>query len=406
MTQDILGPTGLVRSVFWRKITPGDFFNIERTREAGPAGGGGQLYIDIPLGSNISIDEFGNFVRGQPLDNDDSTWPNIKVQAFSASTPVVVAPLPFTPRRGGNRRYRIANQNRQASGSHRHPAWSADRGFPEAPDDVTSSTDPRMPNLSYLKIFIARTDAGEFLAGYSNSVTMPPGWPRGIGLETLFEPNASVEADGIIQVAPDIRLSPARLSGLITTPFGDVATIAEELHKQARIVPRSAAPPQPVGGDTRAEREYVTPRLDTDEAVRTQAPRASEAEDWVENRVRQIYHGRCIRRIGHTPLELEVMDDGYLPGADIVVFDALGHDRERFIEVKSAVGTFPFSIRLTASELQRAKRCSEDGLPYDIWVIVFEDSPSATVIPNFEQNSVQLTIDDLVSLDIQVYRTQ
>lgn len=406
MTQDVRGPIGLVRSVFWRKITPGDFFNIERTHQAGPAGGGGQLYIDVPLGGSISLHEFGNFLHDQTLDNDDSTWPNIEVQAFSASTPIVAAPLVFTPRRGGNRRYRIANQNRQAPGGRRHPAWSVARGFPEAPDDVRSSTDPRMPDLSYLKVFIARTDIGEFLAGYSNSATILPGWPRGIGFETLFEPNASVEADGIIQIAPDIQLSPARLSGVITAPFGDASRIAEELHKQARIVRRSATPPQPVGGNRTAEREHVTPRLDMDEAVRTQAPRASEAEDWVENRARQIYPGRCIRRIGHTPLELEALEDGYLPGADIIVLDAQGQHLERFIEVKSAVGTLPSSIRLTASELRRAKRCAEDGLPYDIWLIVFEDSPSATVISNFDRNSVQLTIDDLVSLDIQVDRAQ
>ena len=194
MTQHIQVPAGSVRSVFWRRVTPGDFFNNERTREAGPAGGGGQSYIDIPLGGSISLHEFGNFVRGQPLDDDDSTWPHIEIQAFSASTPTIAAaPLVLTPRRGKNRRYRIANQNRQAPGGSRHPAWSSDRGFPKAPDDVSSPTDPRMPDLSYLKVFLARTDAGEFLAGYSNSATMPPtSWPRGIGLETLFEPNASV----------------------------------------------------------------------------------------------------------------------------------------------------------------------------------------------------------------------
>ena len=198
------------------------------------------------------------------------------------------------------------------------------------------------------------------------------------------------------------KLSAARLSGLINSPFGDLGTIAEELHQQARIVRRSVATPRPVGGDTRAEREHVSPRSDPHETVSTQAPRASEAEDWVEHRARQIYPGRCIRRIGHTPLELVALDDGHLPGADIIVFDALGHHPERFIEVKSAVGSFPSSIRLTASELRRAKRCAANGLPFDIWVVVLDEPLSATVIPNFEQESVNLTIDDLVSLDIQV----
>ena len=203
-----------------RKVTPGDFFNIERSGEAGPTGGGGQLYIDIPLGGSISLNDFGNFVMGQPLNDDDSTWPRIEIQAISASTPIVAAPLVLTPRGGNNRRFRIANQNRQATGGSRHPAWSPDRGFPKAPDDVLSSNDPRMPDLSQLKVFLARTDLGEFLAGYSNSATMPTNWPPGIGLETLFEPNASVKADGIIQIPSDIHFGAARLSGLISSPFG------------------------------------------------------------------------------------------------------------------------------------------------------------------------------------------
>ncbi len=403
MTQQTPVPIGTVRSIFWRRITAGDFFNIERTRWAGPSGGGGQLYIDIPLGSSVSLHEFGNFVQGYPLDVDEATWPDIEVQAFSASDPIVSAPLVLTPRRGGNRRYRIANQNRQASGGLRHPAWSADRGFPKAPDDVLSSTDPRMPDLSYLKIYIARTDVGEFIAGYCNSAAMPTIWPQGIGLETLFEPNTNVGADGIVHISADVQFDSERLSGEFRSPSSDLDSSGEESHQQATIIRRSVSPPQHVGEVTKTGHGHVAPRSDPNEAVSTQAPRASEAEDWVEQRALQIYPDRCIRRIGHTSLELVALDDGYLPGADLIVLDALGRQPERFIEVKSAVGSFPSSIRLTASELQRAKRCAADGLPFDIWVIVFDESPpSASVISNFEQDSVNLTIDDLVSLDIQV----
>ena len=183
----------VVRSVFWRSMTKGDFFNIERAREVGPSGGGGQLYIDIPLGGGVSPEEFGNFVNGVPLHPDDSSWAPYDIQAYSASLPLVVAPLTVTPRGGQNRRYRIANQNRQASGEQRHPAWSADRGFPKAPDDVSSLSDPRMPDLSFLKIFIARTESGLFLAGFTEKESMPGGWPRGIGLEVLLSPTRAQE---------------------------------------------------------------------------------------------------------------------------------------------------------------------------------------------------------------------
>ena len=37
-----------IESIWHRKITGGDFFNIERSTVAGPQSGGGQLFIDIP----------------------------------------------------------------------------------------------------------------------------------------------------------------------------------------------------------------------------------------------------------------------------------------------------------------------------------------------------------------------
>jgi hypothetical protein len=36
-----------VVELLWRAVTAADFFNIERKREKGPTGGGGQTYISI-----------------------------------------------------------------------------------------------------------------------------------------------------------------------------------------------------------------------------------------------------------------------------------------------------------------------------------------------------------------------
>ena len=274
MTSSSEGPTGIVRSIFWRKVTPGDFFNIERSASAGPAGGGGQLYIDIPLGSGVSLQDFGNFVSEAPLDSDDSNWGTIEIQVYSVSVPVVTAPLTLTPRRGGNRRYRIANQNRQAAGGHRHPAWSASRGFPRAPDDVSSSADSRMPDLSFLKVFIARTDFGEFFAGFTNSDTMPTSWPQGTGLEILFERNAQVGADGIIQIAADFQLDAVSLSGLVAPLSEEANATTERSLQQAVIVRRSVATPQSRHRNTGAMIQPAAPRPDLDETISIQAPHA------------------------------------------------------------------------------------------------------------------------------------
>ena len=401
MISDAEGSSGIVRSVFWRKVTPGDFFNIERTAEAGPAGGGGQLYIDIPLGGSISLQDFGNFVGARPLESDDSNWKPFRIQVYSVSSPVVAAPLILTPRRGNNRRYRIANQNRQAGGGHRHPAWSADRGFPQAPDDVSSRADSRMPDLSFLKIFIARTDRGEFYAGYTNSATMPSNWPPDADLEVLFKLNAQVKADGIIHIPADLQLSPGRLGELIASPL-EPGTIMEEPYPEARVVRRSTATRPARDRDRGTRQEPASPRSDPLETITIQAPRASEAEDWVESRLSETYGHHRVRRIGHTELETIPLDDGYLPGADIIVTAPESQHPERFIEVKSAVGALPPSIRLTASELARAKNCANEGLPYDIWVVVFGESSLPTIIADFERHARNLTIDDLVSLEIQI----
>ena len=92
MTSRAEGPVGAVRSILWRRVTAGDFFNIERAAGAGPSGGGGQRYIDIPLGGSLSLEDFGNFIHGVSLEVDDSTWGDFEIQAFSVSDPTLVAP--------------------------------------------------------------------------------------------------------------------------------------------------------------------------------------------------------------------------------------------------------------------------------------------------------------------------
>ena len=403
MTYQAEDSTELITSLFWRKITRGDFFNLERSRDVGPTGGGGQLYIDIPLGGGISLEEFGRFISGAPLDDDDSNWDSIEVRVGCVSDPTTVTPLTLTPRRGQNRRYRIANQNRQAAGGSRHPAWTDTRGFPRAPDDISSLSDSRMPDLSLLKVYIARSDQGRFYAGFTNTTHMPLAWPRMVGLEVLFEPNSEVGADGIFQIPASQQLSLVRLGGLIPSQSGGIVSTTQPLYPRVRLVRRSTSSPASRRGGTTPPPSSTTPRSDPAEQISIQAPRSSEAEDLVENVLRTRYAGRCIRRIGHTGLERVSLNDGFLPGADLIVEDPQTHLPERFAEVKSSSDTMPTSVHLTASELQRAKKCAADGVPYDIWIVVFGTSlPTATIIPNFERDALTLTIDELVGVEIRV----
>ena len=67
MTAAFRGTALIVESVFWRRVTRGDFFNIERAAGAGPQSGGGQLYIDLPLGGSVTLQDFGNFFFGKRI---------------------------------------------------------------------------------------------------------------------------------------------------------------------------------------------------------------------------------------------------------------------------------------------------------------------------------------------------
>ena len=394
---------GYIASVFWRKITAADLFNIERSRNAGPTSGGGQLYIDIPLGRGVSTDEFGKFLNGQPLDSDPSTWETIEITVHSLSLPDVGASLSLTPRRGANRRYRIANQNRQATGGNRHPAWTAERGFPSAPDEVASRNDPRMPDVSVLKIFIARTDRGEFFAHYTNSTTMPENWPKVSGLDVLFQPNSQVEADGIIQIPADSRLRPHSLGEWTAAPPGSSATVAEQAHSSAQVVLRSIQSRRSTTGNARSGSRTSRVRPDVTESVNVDAPRSSEAEDWVEDRLRKMYGQDLVQRYGHTDAETIPIADGFLPGADLIVLDPSSRAPQCFVEVKSSSGSVPRSIRLTATELQRARKCAIDEIPYDIWIVVFNNAlVDASIVHGFEKDAALLTIEDAVSVELQI----
>jgi hypothetical protein len=80
----------------------------------------------------------------------------------------------------------------------------SERGFPEAPDDIASVSDTRLPDLTYLKVLVARTVDDEYIAGFTNSSTIPSFLPGGEGLEVLFEPRRRNPSAGLIEFDPGV----------------------------------------------------------------------------------------------------------------------------------------------------------------------------------------------------------
>lgn len=216
-----------VVELFWRAITAADFFNIERKRIYAPSGGGGQTYISISF-RGLTYAELGTFLGIVPPGSVGTTRPRQTLKDVAVVyDPKVTADLTFRPRYQPPQpddRYYIATQNRQYPNQLRHPAWTAQYGFPQAHVEVSSSQDPRMPDLTYLKVFVAKLDDGTYAAGYFNSGVVPDPLKRVPALRPLFAPYDEANSAGAV----DLRGTSITLVDLAGQPNPD-----QELAKES-----------------------------------------------------------------------------------------------------------------------------------------------------------------------------
>jgi Protein NO VEIN, C-terminal len=237
--------------LFWRGVTYADFFNIERTRQAGPAGGGGQSYISISF-QGLAAEDLARFLGVTPSDRLLAERPTVRLDSVGVvGDPDLRAPLEFAPRyKEGDPRYRIARQNRQFQT--RHPAWSSARGFPVAPDDVVRG-DTRMPDLAYLKIYVAQLDSAEYVAGFTNRDVRPSELPNDPQLDVLFEPFDEHRSAGVMEFPAGV-LSVEALAGLaesaaVLAEYADSAPEVLEVVDRTRV----AAGRRPTGQGRRRD---------------------------------------------------------------------------------------------------------------------------------------------------------
>lgn len=229
-----------VSSLFWRAVSSADFFNIERRRDAGPSGGGGQSYISISF-SGLTYQELGEFLGLADPMQIKTARPRVQLEDVKAiQNSLDTAPLVFAPRYQlpqADERYRISTQNRQFQ--KRHPGWSAKYGFPQAPDDVTGPHDLSLPDLSHLKVWVAKTTDDEYFAGFVNAAG-PPAWvadrPSLAGLFEEFDPARSA---GVIEFDPG-ELALDALVDLGAGPLGDLAEKAPEVLDAIEFTRKSA----------------------------------------------------------------------------------------------------------------------------------------------------------------------
>jgi len=147
--------------VWWRNVQLGEFYNIERPPSI--AGGGGASYIEIPTSIVDKTLEFLNLGE----DGFSKLPISIEVKTIGKLNELGIITFDRKSEKSGYR-MRISFQNRQQENSQRHPAWSETNGFPKAPDNISNraEAEPYFPKGG-LRIFIARTESGEYYAGFT-----------------------------------------------------------------------------------------------------------------------------------------------------------------------------------------------------------------------------------------------
>jgi hypothetical protein len=157
-------------------------------------GGSGQTYFSVSFGG-MAHRAFGAFLGLADPGRILTERPPVDIEAAALHDPSLSDVLRFRRRYEDltkSDRYQIATQNRQTQS--RHPGWTRDAGFPEAPDDVTGKDDPRMPDVSGVRLVVLRDGEGGYHAGF---VDRPLTGPLAAAAEIL-DPDRAV---GVLDLA-------------------------------------------------------------------------------------------------------------------------------------------------------------------------------------------------------------
>lgn len=154
-----------VEEIWSKSINASELFNVERKAAAGPDGGGGQLYFQIPV-SRVA----------DTLAFLETTYKNLPITILVRSIGSEESEeLTFFNKSVG--RMRTGPQNRQRA--QRLDAWMPHQGFPRLSDNVSSKDEAAdlLEALGGLHIFLVRTQNLETWAGFTIGNVPPAGWP-------------------------------------------------------------------------------------------------------------------------------------------------------------------------------------------------------------------------------------
>ncbi|MBY9078943.1 hypothetical protein [Paenibacillus sp. CGMCC 1.18879] len=176
----------IVDAILYKKINPGDLWNIDRPSGSGPTSGGGQTYINLAI-DDTDLEGFLKYGCRTPKPYDHKSRDTITISASTLGSPMETSSISFDPRSNRND-YTIANQHK-----YRHPAWTTAHGFPSIPPKCKDSEDVRVSGVTEdLVILIFRTTDGIYIASYTNYHSKPSNWKKGIGLKKIFSGSTGI----------------------------------------------------------------------------------------------------------------------------------------------------------------------------------------------------------------------
>lgn len=165
----------IIEKVWWRRITNNDLFNMEKPLPPGPKG---QLHVDVP---NVP-DLFSFF--GQTAIDDPNLWPQFEITAKCLRDPSKTGIIHFRPR-PKNARYDIPQQNINAVGSKRHPAWTSAYGWPAVHGLLLSTKDAEnVLEKTEIRIVLLQDSEGEYYADFVSGRTLPDDLPP--AMQSIF----------------------------------------------------------------------------------------------------------------------------------------------------------------------------------------------------------------------------
>lgn len=214
--------------VVFHRLTSADFYETSKPRVPG-AKGGKQSYIDLAGNSVPLADWETGFFNGiiPTHETQGPAWDiSLSSLRISRSQPVRIASR--TSSNGKYRNISIRSQKIHSREANRVFAWHPNHSsFPDLPAGAANAQDSRIaPLIVDLVIYIIRTDAGDFWAGWFQRSSPDPSWVVDPRLQVMFTDN-----EGHIELDPTIDFD----EGVADWPFQNSATGA--------TTPTVASPP-------------------------------------------------------------------------------------------------------------------------------------------------------------------